>query len=323
MIIPKYWAEARIQHREAGKQVTVRKLGWSNLDQADAQANADRRAAEAMQRILAGEAVDRRDQKAAYGVDGVPIREEIVAEHGNMVVTRNCYGALCLNTPEVLFADVDFREGPPAKAGCLLGLILVAAAYWAGWMDGSKGRAVGIAFVALIAGFILSAWGHALFLRLSGGEEKRARARIQAFLATRPDWRVRLYRTPAGLRVLALHRPFSPDDPEVEAFFQAARSDPVYAQLCRKQQCFRARITPKPWRIGVQAMRPRRAVWPVVPEMMPIRREWIAEYDAKSATHAACRFVGEMGAGSTHSTALTVQRIHDEVCRAESGLPIA
>lgn len=323
MIIPKFWAEARIQHREEGKQVTVRKLGWSNLDQADAQTNADRRAAEAMQRILSGEKLDRRDQKVAYGVDGVPIREEIVAEHGSVVVTRNCYGALCLNTPDVLFADVDFNEGPPAVAGCVTGVLLLVTAYSAGVTWGSGWKFFWLAGASLIAGIFISGWLHAIYTRLAGGPEKRARRRIQAFLAARRDWRVRLYRTPAGYRVLAVHRTFAPEGPEVEEFFRAVRADPLYAQLCRKQQCFRARITPKPWRVGVPAMRPRRAVWPVAPEVLPIRCEWIANYEAKSAGHAACRFVAEMGDGSIHPTPQMVQRIHDEVCRAESGLPIA
>ncbi len=323
MIIPKFWAEARIQHREEGKQVTVRKLGWSSLDQEDAQANADRRAAEAMQRILGGEKLGRRDQKAAYGVDGVPIREEIVAEHGSVVVTRNCYGALCLNTPDVLFADVDFNEGPPAVAGCVTGVLLLAAIYSAGVTWGSGWKFFWLACVCLIAGIFISRWLHEVFSWLTGGPEKRARMRIEAFLAARPDWRVRLYRTPAGYRVLAVHRTFTPDHPEVEEFFRAVHTDPLYSQLCRKQQCFRARITPKPWRVGVPAMRPRRAVWPVSPEMLPIRREWIADYETKSAGHAACRFVAEMGNGSAHPPTLMVQRIHDEVCRAESGLPIA
>ncbi|MEQ1893799.1 MAG: hypothetical protein ABL998_14750, partial [Planctomycetota bacterium] len=33
--------------------------------------------------------------------EGVPIREEIVSEHDAAVITRNGYGARCLNTPNV------------------------------------------------------------------------------------------------------------------------------------------------------------------------------------------------------------------------------
>jgi hypothetical protein len=36
------------------------------------------------------------------GAAGVPIREEIVGRHGETVITRNSYGARCLNMPNVL-----------------------------------------------------------------------------------------------------------------------------------------------------------------------------------------------------------------------------
>ena len=43
MLIPQYWAEARVQHRSPnrGTQVTLRRFGWSELSQADAQQMAD------------------------------------------------------------------------------------------------------------------------------------------------------------------------------------------------------------------------------------------------------------------------------------------
>src|SRR5262245_4963295 len=113
MIVPTFWAEGRIQHRHAGRQVTVRRFGWSDESQAEAQANADSRAREALDRILTGEKLPRREPKVAYnGAQGVPIREEIVARHREIVLTRNSYGALCLNTPNVLFADVDLIDQP-------------------------------------------------------------------------------------------------------------------------------------------------------------------------------------------------------------------
>ena len=41
MIVPQYWAESRVHYRKQGRQVTVRRFGWSDTGQADAQANAD------------------------------------------------------------------------------------------------------------------------------------------------------------------------------------------------------------------------------------------------------------------------------------------
>lgn len=41
------------------------------------------------------------------GVDSTPIREKLVERHGDIAMPRNCYGALCLNTLDVLFVDID------------------------------------------------------------------------------------------------------------------------------------------------------------------------------------------------------------------------
>ena len=116
MIVPQYWAEARRQVRRDGKQVTVRRFGWSDTGEHDAQTMADARAEEALQQILTGAKLTRRERRAAYnGAQGVPIREEVVARHGDVVITRNAYGARCLNTPDVMFADVDFPIGYQTK----------------------------------------------------------------------------------------------------------------------------------------------------------------------------------------------------------------
>ena len=116
MIVPQYWAEGRIQERVDGKQITVRRYGWSDDSPLAAQAHADQRTREAFDRSPSGETLERRERKVAYnGADGMPIREEIVERQGDTVITRNSYGARCLNTPDVLFVDIDFDE--PAHPG--------------------------------------------------------------------------------------------------------------------------------------------------------------------------------------------------------------
>lgn len=135
MIVPQYWAEARQQHRAAGKQITVRRFGWSDASEAEAQVHAEQRAGEALSQILAGVTLARREWKRPYnGSEGVPIREEIVSRHGNAVVTRNGYGARCLNTPDVFFADIDFDEPGAGRLGwavfALLAAMAVSVGFW-------------------------------------------------------------------------------------------------------------------------------------------------------------------------------------------------
>ena len=117
MIVPEHWAEAREQVRQRGRSITVRRYGWSDESPEAAHAHARQRVRVALDAILSGAKLPRREMRSNYGVVGVPIREQIVARHGEVVITRNSYGALCLNTPDVLFADVDLEESP---SGCAL-----------------------------------------------------------------------------------------------------------------------------------------------------------------------------------------------------------
>ncbi len=325
MLVPQYWAESRLQHRQQGRQITVRRFGWSDVSQADAQSSADARVEEALQRLLAGEKLPRREPKVPYnGAEGVPIREEIVSRHGETIITRNSYGARCLNTPNVLFADVDFRVDPSCRLTLVVVLLLLSCAVVVGWLAASKVIGSVLAVVALVLSGSIAKILHRALQRASGGAEGAARHRISRFVQQRPEWNLCVYRTPAGLRVLATHRTFSPGDPAVTECFKAFDTDPVYARMCLNQQCFRARVSPKPWRIGIdQHLRPRSGVWPVTPDRLPLRIAWIAAYEAAAQSFAACQLIESVGSGITHPDVRLVQELHDEMSGATRQLPIA
>lgn len=325
MLVPAYWAEARVQGQVAKRPVTVRRFGWSDASSEDAQRSANERAQEAFDRIAAGVKLPRREPKVAYnGAQGVPIREEILSRHGEVVVTRNAYGAHCLNTPDVLFADVDFAEDMPPRLMAFACILLQAlAAVW-GWHERSWWLAIGGAFLGLIVALSLGPTVHRAWLRVRGGAEAIARKRLAVFLDTHRDWRVRLYRTPAGLRVMAVHRRFDPTEEAVEECFHALGVDRDYARMCVNQRCFRARVSPKPWRIGIEShMRPRPGVWPVDPERLPVRLRWIESYEQTMRDYASCRYIDSIGHGAVSDETRPVQVLHDEMSRAESALPIA
>ncbi len=328
MIVPTYWAEARVhvpRRRDRGP-VTVRRYGWSDVSPADAQAMADARAQEACAAITAGQALPRFEPKRGYnGADGVPIREEIVSRHGPDIVTRNSYGARCLNTPDVLFADVDFDRPPGALwiGAHLIGAASAAVAVGV-YFQRSVAMTALLAFASLFIAPLL-AMAHAYFwVRARGGPMAASVRRATAFAKRHPDWLLRVYRTPAGLRLLALHAPFAATDPAVADFFKALRVDPIYARMCRHQRCFRARLSAKPWRAGISRhLRPRTAVWPLPPERLALRRAWVRDYEFATASCAACTFVTEIGSGSVHPRAAAVRDLHDRESRALAGLPLA
>jgi hypothetical protein len=333
MIVPSFWAEARTQYRREGKQITIRRFGWSDASQEDAQHKAHVRADEALARAVSGEPLPRREPKVPYnGADGVPIREEVVARHGETVITRNSYGARCLNTEGVLFVDIDFLTDAGARtvrgctqfllAACAVGLAVMAAAgKTTGTLlaTGALGALLTLTFASTIANLI-----HRVVSRAKGGHEAIARANVLRFMNTHPDWLVHLYRTPAGLRLLATHRLFDSKEAEVAECFQALDTDPVYVAMCLNQHCFRARVSAKPWRIGMEGrLKPRPGLWPVSPERLPARRAWLERYDRIAARFAACRYIESIGSGVSDPAALAVQQLHDELCQARSNLPIA
>lgn len=328
MIIPNFWAEARLQHRERKRQITLRRFGWSDRSPEDAQAHADSRVREALDRVLAGEALPRRERRLAYnGAEGVPIREQIVQREGDCVISRNGYGALCLNTPNVLFADIDFDTSPSMRQLLVVSVLLCAVAcagFGFGLDMGLFGALAAGACVALALGHALSVRLHRAKLALGGGAENIARKRVIAFLAQHPDWRLRVYRTPAGLRLLALHRLFDPREPAVSSAFEALGVDPIYARMCRNQNCFRARVSPKPWRLGLKRLRaPYSAAWRPEHADLPARRAWIADYERASAGFAACHYVETLGQGRVDAAAEQVKRLHDWLCQAERDLRLA
>lgn len=330
MIVPQFWAEARISetfgrgHPSGRRSLAVRRFGWSEHSLADAQAMADARARDGFARILAGEPLRKRDPRVPYDAEGLPIREQIVERDGDTVVTRNSYGARCLNSPDVLFADIDFDQPVSAWNKHYLWAVLLTGLL-AGALSGKVWMGIVGVLVALVASVSFGTMvGRRRHRTLGGGPHVRALAPLRAFIAANLDWHVRVYRTPNGYRLLAMHRRFDPLDPAVPEFFEAIGADPYYALLCRRQHCFRARVSPKSWRIGMgERMPPRNAVWPIAPERMAEREQWIAEYERRSRDYASCRFVESLGSRDYVSATQAVQRLHDTLCRADSTLPLA
>lgn len=318
MIVPDHWAEARKQYRSADRQITVRRFGWSMLSADDALAMAERRAEESLARMVAGEPLRRREPKVPYnGADGVPIREEVLGRHGDEVITRNAYGARCLNSPHALFADVDFESAAGLSPLTGTMALLVSVSGLVGVWQESWRLGLGLLIASLFLSPLLARTIRRLSVAARGGAEAVTRQRLANFLSAHADWNVRVYRTPRGLRLLATHRPFEPREAEVEAFFRSVAVDPVYARMCLHQNCFRARLTAKPWRIGVTShLRPRPGVWPVAPERLAMRNSWVAAYESRARQFASCRFVESMGSGVVHPRIRPVIELHDRESRS-------
>jgi hypothetical protein len=145
--------------------------------------------------------------------------------------------------------------------------------------------------------------------------------RIRAACERRRRHAFRIYRTAAGFRVLVTDLLLDPRSAATQDLLADFSADPAFAKLCKLQGSFRARLTPKPWRLDL----------PLPPGQHPREErdvrdrfaEWMQQYERASEGHATCRFLGTAGAGRTALEARAIVEEHDRVARATSGLPLA
>jgi len=119
-----------------------------------------------------------------------------------------------------------------------------------------------------------------------------------------------------GWRYLCTSRLFDPAADETRALLESLGADAKYTLLCRAQRCFRARLTPKPWRIGER-------FFDVLPNQ-PVTRKRLEGYLRQSAGYASASFTAEVGHnGAAQPEAQLILDYHDRWCAAHSGRPLA
>lgn len=258
---------------------------WSDSSQAEAERLAGEAVRKLADRFAAGA-----KPLSRYAYSDRPLREPVLDElrggDGGVaaVITRNSYGCLVLNAARILFVDVDLPE--PKRAGGLLKRLF--------------GKAPP---------------------PLTNDAETQALARAETWAQNNPGWGWRVYRTRAGLRLLATHALFEPDVEPTQSVFNAMGADPLYRRLCQVQKCFRARLTPKPWRCGFGAP-PVRWPWPDA-RTEGIFQKWDSRYQKVCADRATCELIAKLGSDRIHPDVQLVLKLHDETTRAESRLPLA
>lgn len=260
--------------------------GWSNESLTQAKMLGMEVAGRIAERIGRGD----RSRARGYGYGDRPLREEVLREfrHGTdvtAVITRNSYGCLVLNTARLMFVDVDLGE-PPASGGFL------------GTLLGAKKS-----------------------LAAHEAARQAVLAQAGAWAQQNPGWGWRLYETRAGLRLMAIHRGFDSADPLCETVFERLKADVLYRRLCRHQKCFRARLTPKPWRCGASPV-PGRWPWANESELQSFQ-EWETHYLSHASKFSTCRLVAELGSTWAAPEFQELIATHDEVTGAMTALPLA
>ncbi|MBL4846731.1 MAG: hypothetical protein JKY65_14510 [Planctomycetes bacterium] len=290
MRIPKFWQRASQQTQTpAGHSWLLSAWGWSDESDEAASASAQERLKAQASAVAAGRAPDR----YPYAMGERPLREEVLDRPcEGTVITRNAYGARILNTEQVAFVDVDFA---PPKAKAKAGFF---ASLFGGGGGGSPTRQETVDETVDLLRTVLEP------------------ARVSA----------RVYETHSGLRLLLTDRLYEPATQATQALLKSLGCDPLYLTLCREQKCFRARLTPKPWRFPQDSpyLGPPQ-LWPyATPEVERVAGTWVEAYEAASEAFATTRLVTTLGGRDVHPDVRPVVELHDEVSRATKQLlPLA
>lgn len=213
-----------------------------------------------------------------------PLIDEVFDEEGARVggVTINRYGVDVLNTTAIAFVDVDAPE-PFAVFEFFRRLL------------GRTGR--------------------------KESYESRSISSLKSWIEADAGRGVRVYRTAAGLRYMIIRPTIDPAADGTQELFKSLQSDERYTVLCRVQQNYRARLTPKPWRIGMS--KPKIRYDEYVAESEEIRA-WLAEYRLASESYATCRLLHEFGDTTPPDAGVaSLIELHDTIARVGSDLPLA
>lgn len=146
--------------------------------------------------------------------------------------------------------------------------------------------------------------------RIIANIEQRARQADCAGLG------LRVYETHKGIRVIVSGRRIDPRSPQTTRFMRSFNADWLYTTLCRKQACYRARLTPKPYRMKLRA---HRVTYPRNTQQEAAFRAWLPGYESASERYATCRFVRAIGVDARSP----IIEYHDRVSGAQSSRPLA
>ena len=299
MNIPKYWEKKEVTFDIDGKEAICNIWGHSDGDPEAARQMIEEKIPQVE------EAIRRRwedeDGKYARGYKGDYYTVDFIREHRLeeisqdseeiAVITRNSYGSKIINCPEVMFVDIDTDTEDD------------------GWGYHNSGC------LALFQGPSYKKPAPPAPRPEPSQAKLDALARIKSYVDSNPGTGFRIYETTLGLRLIATHQLYDPAADARMELLAALDCDELYMRLCSVQKCFRARLTPKPWRIGEEKPPVHRHLTaPGVPN--PGYDSWLENYETVSKGYQACRFMEKIGLEAPDPAIKEVVRVHDEVCGA-------
>lgn len=289
MRLARFWSRQTADATGKLGRVRAAARGWSN-DSLEAAAAMARETASRIAALVA----DGKTRMESYQYGERPIPEPVTREFpdgasARAVVTRNVYGALVLNARDLMFIDIDSHDERPANSTSIISAV-----------------------ISLFAG------------KQPQPVQPRPPSPVEALvegIAVERGLSLRLYETAAGHRAIVTNAPHSATADETEALLNEFNADPLYIRLCRQQESFRARLTPKPWRMK---MWEPPVTYPFQTASEQSRFDaWEAKYASAAQRFATCRFIRSIGGAQCAPGFQELIDFHDELTKAKSGLSLA
>jgi hypothetical protein len=159
-----------------------------------------------------------------------------------------------------------------------------------------------------------------LFTGGGGSEEQALFDKLQA-ATDKIGCAMRLYRTRAGYRGIVTDRVGEPGDAFTEQLFAGTGTDPQYARLCGVQKSYRARLTPKHWRLGVP--KPPNKFLREEPDAAAKFAAWLGRYEEACRGFSTCTLLETFGSDTTIYDVAHAVEMHDEATGAKLGQELA
>jgi hypothetical protein len=273
----RYWVRGSVDVPVGGQVWNVVCFGSSNESMEEASENAVASGERIKNAIMEGR------ELGGYSYTDRPLREELLREvhqEGELaaVITRNGYGAQVLCTANVMFIDIDVIR--------------------------DDFRLSGPGFFARLLKLKYRPKPDPVEKRPEVLEGIQARAREH-------DLGMRVYRTTLGYRCLVTSETFDPAADDTLGLLRDFGSDELYVKMCRAQDCFRARLTPKPHR--VRLYKPgHRYPW-IDDSRRRMFERWLRAYEERSQGFSACRYKDHFGRLKVARGVQEIVDIHDSI----------
>lgn len=125
----------------------------------------------------------------------------------------------------------------------------------------------------------------------------------------------RIYETTKGIRVIG-KKYLNPADRGYQSLMRKVAVDWLYMQLSKKQNCFRARLTPKPYRMQAKTIKVRSPLDCETPEYIA----WEKSYQSASQRYAVVKHLKSIGSDFANEPVI---KMHDQTCNAHNNLTLA